>query len=660
MDGKETVLSLKAHYRSGKSDLRADFFIPCLEQCSEYKRAVGYFSSSALISWARILPKLVKGDALSIRLLVSPNLTEKDKEALTSITNPDTKDVYLQKLSEQIVLDALEFSKGNYDVKKRMRLFSWLVAAGKLELRFAYPNHVEEPGIFHEKIGVFEFPWGDKVAFTGSANESEMGHKRNWESVDVFRSWISSDKDRVITKEEEFDEAWGGDAEGLEIKHLSKEVIEKIRIFSPEKPSNFDDDSFGDDILEDIPNKWRHQDEAIEIFMQKERGILEMATGTGKTRTALRICGKLANSKKISTIIISMDGNDLLDQWYLNVLKDLKNIGGQFAVLRHYQAYHEREFFLIDPEWKILIVSRPQLRQALKSISKRVGQKTLLIHDEVHRLGSPANIRDLAGLTDTIRYCLGLSATPDREYDEEGNQFIEQQIGPTIYSFGIEEAIKRGILCPFNYFPIEYEITDEDKTKIKKLRARYEALKGTPNPMPQEALWTEIANVFKISPAKIPLFKTFISNHRELLNRCIMFVGTKDFGESILSIVHEHNPDFHTYFTGEDSETLLRFAKGDLECLITCHRLSEGIDIQSLNNVILFSSDRARLELIQRIGRCLRTDPNNPAKIANIVDFIRVRDNDGEKIDNNERSADEERCEWLSCLSKIRPEEGEK
>ena len=120
----------------------------------------------------------------------------------------------------------------------------------------------------------------------------------------------------------------------------------------------------------------------------------------------------------------------------------------------------------------------------------------------------------------------------------------------------------------------------------------------------------------------------------------------------VLDIVHRYRHDFHTYFASEDSETLKRFAIGNIECLITCHRLSEGIDIQNLSTVILFSSARGRLETIQRMGRCLRADPGNPGKIANIVDFIRPNVSDESNV-----SADEERSEWLSQLSQIKCEE---
>ena len=80
---------------------------------------------------------------------------------------------------------------------------------------------------------------------------------------------------------------------------------------------------------------------------------------------------------------------------------------------------------------------------------------------------------------------------------------------------------------------------------------------------------------------------------------------TREYGDEVLRIVHQYRHDFHTYYAEEDFSTLKRFANGDIECLLTCHRLSEGIDIRSLETVILFSSARARLETIERMGRCL-------------------------------------------------------
>ena len=124
-----------------------------------------------------------------------------------------------------------------------------------------------------------------------------------------------------------------------------------------------------------------------------------------------------------------------------------------------------------------------------------------------------------------------------------------------------------------------------------------------------------------------------------------------EYGEDILRLIHKYRPDFHTYFSGEDSNTLRRFARGELECLITCHRLSEGIDIQSLNTVILFSATRGRLETIQRMGRCLRVNPLDLEKTADVVDFIRVSNSAGDP------NADELRRDWLIDLSQTQREE---
>jgi superfamily II DNA or RNA helicase len=394
--------------------------------------------------------------------------------------------------------------------------------------------------------------------------------------------------------------------------------------------------------------KWRHQEEALEKFLVSKRGILNMATGTGKTRTALKIVHALYEQGTIDTVIVSTDGNDLLDQWYAELLGIRKGVGAK--VFRHYKSSREVADFLLEPKNSMLLVSRQPLATALKKIPANLARRTLLIHDEVHGLGSPANRIRLNGLSDSIRFRLGLSATPDREYDEEGNAFHLDHIGPELMRFELEDAIRREILAPFNYFPLPYELTAEDRHSVQDVYKRKAARAAEGNPMSDEEVWIEIARVYKTSKAKLPIFDAFIRDNQHLLERCIVFVETQEYGNEVLEIIHKYRSDFHTYFSGEDSLTLKRFARGELECLITCHRVSEGIDIRSLNTVILFSSARARLETIQRMGRCLRTDPDNLDKVANIVDFVRQSDEEGTT------NSDEQRAEWLTKLSEVRGE----
>ena len=75
-----------------------------------------------------------------------------------------------------------------------------------------------------------------------------------------------------------------------------------------------------------------------------------------------------------------------------------------------------------------------------------------------------------------------------------------------------------------------------------------------------------------------------------------------------------------TSFPGDDDWNLKAFAKGETHFLVACHRISEGIDIQSVSQIILFSSATTYLETIQRIGRALRKGDQH--KRAKVVDFV--------------------------------------
>jgi superfamily II DNA or RNA helicase len=304
----------------------------------------------------------------------------------------------------------------------------------------------------------------------------------------------------------------------------------------------------------------------------------------------------------------------------------------------------------LNPKNSILLVSRLALAPALKMLEADAGKRTILIHDEAHRAGSEGNRRNLAGTTDRIRFRLGLSATPEREYDAEGNEFVEQHIGPVLFRFGLADAIHAGILAPFDYHPLSYILDADDRRRQQQIFARRTARQQSGNPMSDEEFWTELAKVHKTSRAKLPVFEAFIAGRPDLLANCLVFVETKEYGESVLEIIHKFRHDFHTYYGEEDSSVLRRFAQGEIACLVTCHRLSEGIDIRSLETVILFASARARLETIQRIGRCLRVDPNNPGKRANVVDFVRQA-----QPGDADPEADEQRSNWLTELSAINP-----
>jgi superfamily II DNA or RNA helicase len=615
-------------YRSGYDDLIDQFFRPSLREARSYWRAVGYFSSSSLEAFGAPLGDFIRNGG-RIRLVTSVELSAHD---LNAISNGVAKETLCARRLEEII--ETEFADGVGDGVSRL---ARLLEMERLEIKIATPK--TGTGIYHEKIGVF-FDDTDFVAFTGSSNESRNAFEHNRECIDVYSSWDSPD--RASRKRSHFEALWDAQDLGVDVYTFPEAARKKLLRVWKERDSSRRRQ-------QGAVRKWRHQDEAREIFLRAERGVLNMATGTGKTRTALTILKELFEHDKLDTAIVCTDGTDLLNQWFAELLTTRKEIDRNIRVFRHYSTFKDSQEFDLNPKNAILLCSREPVAAALRNLSQAQGNRTLLVHDEVHGLGSPGNRARLSGHSDHIRYRLGLSATPDREYDADGNQFIEQHIGPLLMTFGVKESIERGILAPFDYYPLSFHLTDDDRERLKAIYSRRKAREAAGDPMSETEMWIEIARVYKTSLAKLPVFATFIADHQELLKRCIVFVETMEYGGAVLDIIHKYRADFHTYFSGEQAETLKRFAYGELECLITCHRLSEGIDIRSLSTVILFSSERARLETIQRIGRCLRSDPDDPDKRANIVDFIREGEEDADP------NADEQRRDWLTKLSQVRP-----
>lgn len=643
MTSPQGLEGLKDHYRSGVDVLADDFFAPCLERALLYRRAAGYFSSSALLTWASALPRLISETSLSIQLIASPELGAQDIAVLRELADETKREAYRQMVADRMLEEVILLTERPDAEGVRAKLFAWLVANDKLEIRFAFAGHMEGAGIFHEKIGVFDFPAGQKVAFTGSANETFGGHQRNYESIDVYRSWVDGEAARIRTKIDQFDEAWRGEATGLMVRSPSQDVLARLKARAPQSRP----EAPAAPVAAEDP-KWRHQTEAVNAFLAKRAGVLEMATGTGKTRTTMKILDRLIADGSIEAAVIAMDGTDLLDQWSAELDAWVLKSGKRWLIYRHFDRHKELGAFALDPERAILVISRGQLEKVLGRLSRELRRKMIIVHDEVHGLGVRSLVESLRGEHPQFGWRLGLSATPDRAYDEDGNAFLAAEIGPTIFQFPLELAIERGVLSPFDYLPLEYELTDGDRQRLKDVRSKQAARAREGNPMSNEEVWTEISKVYKTAEMKPEIFRNHIKSDPSVLKNSIIFVETKEYGNALLEDIHNYTTRYRTYYAEDDRDHLVQFARGEIDCLITCHRISQGIDIQALETVVLFASARAKLETIQRIGRCLRSDPTNPGKRARVIDFVRPA-GAGDKIPN----ADQDRFAWLTKLSEI-------
>jgi len=639
---------LKSRYRAGRDNLGSDFFSPCLQKSTRYNRAAGYFSSSALVTWADALPNLVKDNELEIRLLISPDVSRADRERLLSISSTAVEGKNLeQDIIDRYIKKAIAFIDDPSNRELRLDLFGWLLEQGRIQIRFTFSEHEEEAeGIYHEKFGIFQLKEGEKVGFIGSANESLQAHRTNGEFVMAFRSWCPEDVERIDELEMEFDEAWLGQVPGMKVSSIPADALaafaNRCRSKSPNERSP--------SLTQNRPPLWEHQQEAVDKFLSEKAGLLEMATGTGKTRIALEIARNLIISSKINSFIVSTDGNDLLDQWYEDLLHWRRTDNLWEQVLRHYEGHHDRDAFLMNPQNSCLVVSSSEMAPALSQLDSNTKRSLLVVHDEVHGLGSEGKRKQLEGKYQGITWKMGLSATPERTYDPESNLFIKEAIGPVLYRYELKDAIQDRILCPFEYVPLPYLLTDKDRKRLQNVYVKKAARKREGRPMTDEQVAIDLARVYKTAETKPDLFEDYLDSHSDCLSNSIVFVETKEYGERVLPSIQQRTLRYKTYYSEDEKHYLESFANGELDCLITCHKLSQGIDIPHLENVILFSSAKGKLETIQRIGRCLRVDRTNPGKIAKIVDFCLE-----ELEDDPSSGPDGDRKDWLTKLSGIRP-----
>ena len=250
-----------------------------------------------------------------------------------------------------------------------------------------------------------------------------------------------------------------------------------------------------------------------------------MATGTGKTRTALAILDELKARGAIRSAIVTMSGNDLMDQWRKELL-----MRRPFPLYCAYGEHKDQQQFVSDPEGALLLVSRHNLPGVLARLPAGTADQSIVICDEVHGIGSQASVANLLGRIKPFKYRLGLSATPDREYDPDGNAFIDEEIGPIIYEFGLRDAIERGILCELDYVALPYTLSSDDRLEIRAAIKSHHARRAAGENPSNEELWRRIASVRKSTLTKLPPFIDYLRQHPEVLHRCLVFVDNREFG----------------------------------------------------------------------------------------------------------------------------------
>ena len=644
-------LNLLKYYKTYRNDIVREFYTPVLQEAVLYQRAVGFFSSTALIDLTKGISGMIKNKG-KIQFIVSPLLSQEDIDAINK--------GYEKK---KIIGEALmrEFREPeNYFQEERLNWLAYLIEEGFLEIKVAFTPPNKKLGMYHEKVGIVTDDYGNKIVFTGSLNETINAFHNNYESIVVFNSWEES-KDYADEMQKDFELLWNGNDEDLEIIEFPEVVKEKFRVKRKES-LNLEIDETEDpdkpEIKKGIPHTpdgfgFRdYQIEAIEAWREQGyRGIFDMATGTGKTYTGLGAVVRLFEEKRRLAIIIVCPYQHLVEQWVedIELFNMTPTIGYSASKQKNWKKRLSDDILdfsigVIDT-FCFVTTNATYSSKFVSEQMKKLGQDTLLLVDEAHNFGAQ-KLRKY--LHDSVEYRLALSATLERHGDEEGTSILKDYFGEKCIEYDLERAIKEKKLTPYYYYPVLVYLNDEELEKYKELS--YLASKECHIDKEGKIYFTEKGKMLLLKRArivagaqsKLDALRVLMQKYHNDTHMLVYCGATRvqeydddvserdEEGErQIVAVSKILGNEFGmkvTHFTSNESaeerEVIKRrFSIADpYQAIVAIKCLDEGVNIPSIKTAFILASTTNPKEYIQRRGRVLRLAKDKPYAV--IYDFV--------------------------------------
>jgi DNA phosphorothioation system restriction enzyme len=536
----------------------------------------------------------------------------------------------------------------------------------KLALRVDATGKVSR-GLFHEKTGIFTDANGNHIAFSGSSNETAGGLVENFESIKVFCSWRDTEG-RVQEEIDNFEALWNDTTPGLRVIEFSaagKELLVRFRDLHRPPPGlpihKIEEPGPAPEFRPPRGLELRpYQIEAIRAWSKAGgKGIFAMATGSGKTLTALTLACKVAEKNQPLVMIVVCPFINLCRQWIREIATFGLNAMACFEGRNRWQdeleeGYQRLSVGLMRVHAIVATNATFQSEAFQAHLRPRIASGTthhLLIADEVHNLGAE---RIKEALPDGIALRLGLSATPERHYDPVGTAAVLSYFGGPVYEYPLSQAIAEGRLCPYRYYPVPVDLTDDEADKYLDITAKLARFfhGGDAKEEAQQAalrLLVKRARLLAGADNKLAALDRVIGALSEPINKAIFYCGdgrttdaiTEDEVRQIRAVARllgeKHGlrvRNFTYRETPQEREEILRdLESGFLDGVVAIRCLDEGIDLPELRMGFLLASSTNPRQFIQRRGRLLRNTPGKNRAI--IHDFI-IRPPDlGGSIDDN-------------------------
>lgn len=682
------------------------FFSECLCNATSFDLMLGFFSSSAISVLSDGFATFLHNGG-QMRLIINDILTDDDKNAIEKAKESDFINTF--DLSDiEALRDTLSERNRHF-----FECLSWLIRNNKIDIRIIAPLNGE--GIAHTKCGLF-YDGINKVAFDGSVNFSRTALVENKESLTASCSWDGDiEIEKIKDTEKEFNLTFSGDDKN--VRYIdAKDVKTKICNTFPDKElTDLLNDEYriltGQETLKlptsvqlALSNAKERVIRAISAYHKEDivdtdtcnpcfpyatgpreyqmtafknwkangqKGMFAMATGTGKTITSLNCLYEIYKHSGYYKALILVPTIALVEQWESECKKF--NFNNIIKVCSKNNSWREEvdrlkvtESLSKDKPTSYIIIGtyasycKDSVFQELNEFSRK---QLLLIADEAHNMGASGILKKMSGIPYLRR--IGLSATPERQYDDFGNAKLREFFGAEekyTYEYTMKEAIENDVLCTYKYYPHVIRLTDNELEEYQKISNRlvkmYNFSKGCFDKDDDilTALLIKRKRIIHKAARKIDAFKEILNDRMKEkgnLKYTLVYVPEGNFPDTYAAdtfIYHdtikddpesEHLIDEYTQairdvgekitvkeFTSQSSDreqTLKDFAEGRLDVLTSMKCLDEGVDVPRSELAIFCASTGNPRQFIQRRGRILRKHKDKlEATIHDLIVFPEV------------------------------------
>lgn len=682
------------------------FFSDCLCNSTQFDLMLGFFSSSAINILADGFASFLYNGG-SMNLIVNDILTEQDRNAIAK-SEQDIPIPFFDIKNIEKLKDTLSERDAHF-----FDCLAWLIRNNRLDIKIIAPKN--SIGISHTKSGVFS-DGVNKVGFDGSCNFSRSALIDNIESLTISCDWDGNIAVATINEiKREFDNIFNGKDENVifvsadevrtrivetfknkDLKDLleaeykfilqdiSDESLPKTVVKALNKAKNKVEgeiEKLKSDVDKNTPTDFgkprfpyesgprEYQQQAFENWKHnKQKGLFAMATGTGKTITSLNCLLEIYNKLGYYKAIILVPTITLVEQWeneckkfnFSTIIKvcskynNWKSAVANLRLLELTNSNNDLSYIIISTYASFV---RSNVFMELNQFPKN---KLLLIADEAHNMGGGL----MADRLSEIKYLrrIGLSATPERQYDEIGNRKLMEFFGCDdnyTFEYSMAEAIENGALCRYYYYPHIVKLTNYEMVDYVDLTKKIVKIMSFQDAESQEMLKMLLLKRKRIihkATNKLEVFKQIIQQRIKdngNLKYTLVYVpeGNKSDGfdadifdrsdviasdpESIhliddfTRVVRDIHPHIVVrQFTSEsnDRETMLKgFADGDIDVLTSMKCLDEGVDVPRSEFAVFCSSTGNPRQFIQRRGRVLRIHKDK--RFAIIHDLVVIPEN---------------------------------